>query len=191
MDHSAPDSQPPVGAAAPSGAVLAAVSLPGKGETDRFLADLVADLAAAGLRLAGTVQTNPLQQGRARCDMDLRVLPDGPVLRISEERGELARGCRLDTDALEQAVVEVAGRLDGADLLVLNKFGKHEAEGRGLVTVIAAALERGLPVLVGVNGLNLPALRAFAGDFLVELPPDRRAVRAWALGQGAGPGRAP
>lgn len=162
-----------------AGLRLAAVGLPGKGETDRFLTDVVTRLEALGLRLAGTVQTNLARADRPRCDMDLRVLPDGPVLRISEDRGAAARGCRLDSGALEQAVVEVGARLDGADLLVLNKFGKREAEGRGLVPVIAQALEMGLPVIVGVNALNLPALRAFAEGLMLDLPPDIETVVAW------------
>lgn len=173
----------PIGAAGRAhpdgGPRLAAVSLPGKGETDRFLTEAVTRLEAAGLRLAGTVQSNLVRADRPRCDMDLRILPDGPTFRISEDRGAEARGCRLDSGALEQAVVEVGARLAGADLLVLNKFGKREAEGRGLVPVIAQALDLGLPVLVGVNALNLPALRGFAEGLMLDLPPDIEAVLAW------------
>ena len=160
---------------------LAYVSIPGRGETDRFLADITAALETAGLRLAGTVQTNTERADRAKCDMDLRVLPDGPTVRISEDRGALARGCMLDSAALEQTVVEVQRRLAGADCLIVNKFGKREAEGRGLVPVIAEALERGLPVLVGVNGLNLPEFDAFAGGLAQALPAKQDIVTDWVL----------
>lgn len=158
------------------------VSLPGKGATDACLAAAVARIEGRGLRLAGTVQTNPERAGRARCDMDVRVLPDGPVLRISQDLGDGARGCRLDGDALETAVAGVARRLDGAALLVVNKFGKQEATGRGLVPVIAEAVGRGLPVLVGVNGLNLPAFLEFAAGLAEALPADPAAIADWALG---------
>lgn len=160
---------------------LAHVSCPGRGETDAFVAGVVDDLAAAGLRLAGTVQSNVERPGRRRCDMDIKVLPDGPVLRISEDRGDLARGCRLDGGVLEQGVAEVMARLAGADLLIVNKFGKHEAEGRGMVSAIAAAVEAGMPVLIGVNALNLQAFQDFAGDLAVALPADRALVRGWCL----------
>ena len=93
----------------------------------------------------------------------------------------MAKGCRLDAGVLEDAVLATERRLPGAELLVINKFGKREAEGHGFVPVIAAGLELGLPVLVGVNGLNLPALRAFAGELLSELPADAGLVLAWAL----------
>lgn len=158
---------------------LAYVSLPGRGANDVFLAGIAAQLRSDGLHLAGTVQTNLERIDRRHCDMDILVLPDGPVLRISEDRGDLARGCRLDPGALEQAVVGVAHALPRADLLIVNKFGKQEAEGRGLAALIAEALDREIPVLLGVNGLNLPAFEDFAGGLAEALPGDRTRVLDW------------
>jgi nucleoside-triphosphatase THEP1 len=160
---------------------IAYVSLQGRGRTDALVAEVAERLAARGLRLAGTVQSNHERPDRRKCDMDLRVLPDGPTLRISEDRGDLARGCTLDSGALEQTVFEVERRLDGADILIVNKFGKREAEGRGLVPVIAEALHRGMPVLVGVNGLNLAAFLAFAGEEIEGLPTNAEAAAAWCV----------
>lgn len=158
---------------------LAYVSLPGRGANDRFLAGIAASLAAEGRRLAGTVQSNEERPDRARCDMDILVLPDGPVLRISEDRGDLARGCRLDAGALEAAVMGTARALPDAELLVVNKFGKQEAEGRGLAPLIAEALDRDIPVLLGVNGLNLPAFERFAGGLATALPACEASVLDW------------
>lgn len=162
---------------------IACVSLAGRGETDRFLMRVVAKLEAMPMRLAGTVQSNTERPGRLRCDMDLRVLPSGPEMRISEDRGDLARGCRLDSGVLEQAVVEVMQGMDGAQLLVINKFGKRECEGKGLVPAIVEAVTRGIPVLAGVNGLNLGELRAFAGEALEELPGELDLVLGWCMQQ--------
>jgi len=114
-----------------------------------------------------------------KCDMDLRVLPDGPTVCISEDRGELARGCILDSGALEQTVFEVERRLDGADNLIVNKVGKREAEGKGLAPVIAEAQHRDMPVLVGVNGLNLAAFLAFAGKDIEGLATCPDLVTEW------------
>jgi hypothetical protein len=52
-----------------------------------------------------------------KCDMDLAVLPDGPIVRISEDRGDLVRGCMLDSGALEQTVAAVQQCLGGAEVL--------------------------------------------------------------------------
>lgn len=158
---------------------LAYVTLQGRGRTDALIASVAALLASDGVRLAGTVQSNHERPDRQKCDMDLMVLPDGPIVRISEDRGDLARGCTLDSGALEQTVAAVQQRLDWAEVLIVNKFGKREAEGKGLVPVIAEALERGLPVLIGVNGLNLAAFLAFAGEAVSALPTDERAIAEW------------
>jgi hypothetical protein len=145
------------------------VSLPGRGATDARIAAMVGDLRRAGARLAGTVRTDDARAPAHPCDMDLLVLPDGPDLRISQDLGTGARGCRLDGGVLEQAAALSAGRLTGADVLVVNKFGKLEAAGRGFVPLIAEAIERGIPVLVGVNALNLPAFLQFSAGLALEL----------------------
>lgn len=165
---------------------IAYVTLQGRGRTDELIAEVAARLEGRGLRLAGTVQSNVERPDRRRCDMDLRVLPDGPIVRISEDRGDLARGCLLDSGALEQTVQEVMLRLDGAQLLIVNKFGKRESEGRGLVPVVAEAVSRGIPVLVGVNGLNLAAFLAFAGEDTEGLPTDVETVVNWCARRATG-----
>lgn len=161
---------------------LGYVTLKGRGRIDLLLADVVERLERQGVVLAGTVQTNIPRAGSENCDMDLRLLPDGPVVRISVDRGAHARGCRLDAGALEQSVLWVSHALARAEFLVVNKFGKQEAEGKGLAASIADALARGLPVLVGVNGLNLSAFLEFADGCAVELEPDAPRVADWCLG---------
>jgi hypothetical protein len=112
--------------------------------------------------------------------MDVRVLPDGAILRISQDLGPQSRGCRLDPAALETAVGLVAASLSsGADLLIVNKFGKHEAEGRGFRDVIAEAVAMDIPVLVGLNAINRPAFESFADGLAVQLPSDPTALMAW------------
>ena len=162
---------------------LAYTMATGRGDLDPLLRDVAARAAARGRRLAGIVQVNSDRPGCARCDMDAVVLPEGPVIRISQALGPDARGCRLDPAGLESAVAASQARLrDGADLLIVNKFGKQESAGRGFRPVIAEALERGADVLVGVNGLNLDALRAFTGDLATPLPPHPDALLTWIVG---------
>jgi nucleoside-triphosphatase THEP1 len=159
---------------------LAYTMAPGRGDTDLVLERLAADLAARGLRCCGTVQINCERCDAGPCDMDVRVLPDGAVLRISQDLGPQARGCRLDPAALETAVGLVAVSLSaGADLLIVNKFGKHEAEGRGFRDVIAEAVAMEIPVLVGLNRLNRPAFESFAEGQAVQLPSDPAALMVW------------
>ena len=75
---------------------LAYTMAPGRGDTDLILFKLATVLAARGLRCCGTVQINSERGDTGPCDMDVRVLPDGPILRISQDLGRASHGCRLD-----------------------------------------------------------------------------------------------
>jgi nucleoside-triphosphatase THEP1 len=158
---------------------IAYTMAPGRGDTDQLLFTLAQDLAAEGYRTCGTVQINT-DRGGHPCDMDVQVLPDGPVLRISQNLGGEAKGCRLDPAVLETAVGLVEMQLNTApELLIVNKFGKHEADGRGFRSVIAEAISRDIPVLVGVNSLNLDALQEFVGPAATELEPSGSVLVSW------------
>ncbi|HPD92736.1 MAG: DUF2478 domain-containing protein [Rhodobacter sp.] len=171
---------------------LAYTMAPGRGDTDLVLERVAIALAAQGLRCCGTVQINSARADAGPCDMDVRVLPDGAVLRISQDLGPESRGCRLDPAALETAVGLVEPRLKaGADLLIVNKFGKHEAEGRGFRTLIAEAVAMDVAVLVGLNARNLAAFEAFSGGLAVRLPPDVTALTDWGREAALKPAPAP
>ncbi|HAW48169.1 MAG TPA: 3-dehydroquinate dehydratase [Roseovarius sp.] len=159
---------------------IACIMTEGAGHTDRLLHDFATRAAARGLRLCGTVQVNTDCGPDRPCDMDVRVLPDGPVIRISQSLGAGARGCRLDPEALEQAVTAAEARLAaGVDLVIVNKFGKHEADGRGFRALIAEAVAAGVPVIMGVNALNAPRLAEFLGTDPDRLDPAPAALDAW------------
>lgn len=134
------------------------------------MAALARTLAAQGLRLAGAVQTNLNRGADCACDMELTVLgTDAAPIRISQSLGAGSQGCRLDADALERAAALAASRLEGADLALVNKFGKQEAAGRGFRDFVAAALAEEVPVLIAVAPQLLPAFAEFAGDYAMPL----------------------
>ena len=160
---------------------IAYISLQGRGLIDDCLAEAVALMEARGLRLSGTVRALPVNHHAHRCDMDVRVLPDGPLHRISQALGSGSRGCRLDPGAIERVSSDVEARIGGSDLLVIYKFGKQGSLGRGLRPAIAKAVELGMPVLVGVNGLNLPDFMTFTSGAATRLEPEPAAVLAWTL----------
>ena len=161
---------------------LAYVMTTERGATDRLLTALAARLAEKGIRTAGIVQTNTECYDNKLCDMDVRVLPAGETIRISQSLGEGARGCRLNPGALERAVGLVTASLaaePAPQILLVNKFGKHEADGRGMRPIIAEALAMGLPVISGVNRMNVEAFERFAEGLAAEAAPDLDALLAW------------
>jgi hypothetical protein len=158
---------------------LGYINLTDGDELDTCLSQLVERLNGAGLKPAGAIHAPFTGSNRSKCDMDLQILPDGPVLRISQNLGEHAKGCRLDGAALEAATVQAVAHSAGASVLIVNKFGKHEAEGRGFVPMIVDAMENDIPVVIGVNGLNLEAFLTFAEGVAEQLPADPEYIHHW------------
>ena len=149
-------------------------------QTDALLTGLARRFKRAGLRLAGAVQSNPAVAGRSRCDIILEDVATGRTTKASDDRGPLAKGCRLDTGALEDSVgLAVSSLRSDSDLVVINRFGKREAEGQGFRPMIEQAVLLGVPVLVGLNRAHLEAWRVFIGEEPVLLPPELAAVSSW------------
>ncbi len=127
---------------------------------DKFLAEWGYALRSSGLSVAGLVQLNTFERSPGKCDMDVEELFSGTVLQLSEDRGQQARGCRLDHSILAEAAALLDKALDEKpDVLVLNKFGKVEAEGGGLRDVLAKAVELDVPIVVGVPFRNIDQWR--------------------------------
>ncbi|MGB0959842.1 MAG: DUF2478 domain-containing protein [Halocynthiibacter sp.] len=153
-----------------------------QGEVDDLLSGLADELLNEGHKVAGAVQINTERQKDHPCDMDLKLMPDGPILKISQDLGKNAVGCRLDPSSLEDAAVFLEDHIsDDIEVLVLNKFGKQEAEGSGFRDAIAKAVLADVPVIMGVNETNKPAFLAFSDHEAVEVPADIPAVKSWLL----------
>lgn len=160
---------------------LASVTSGKCGATDRLLAAVVERLVDDGVRVVGALRPIAQGGGAGHCDSDLRLLPDGPVVRITQDLGAGSTACRMDAGALEEAVGLATARLaaEGADLVVLNKFGLSEAEGRGFRALIAEAFGRGVPVLIGLPDTHRAAFEQFADGMADALPPDETAIFDW------------
>ena len=122
-------------------------------DVDGFVAGLVGDLRAAGWRLSGVIQSRGVADAECHCaDMDLTSISTGEVFRISQPLGNGSRGCRLHPGALAQCSAQLERELHGeVDLLVLNRFGRGESEGRGFRDLIARAGSE-TPMVIGVTG---------------------------------------
>lgn len=153
---------------------------------DDMLIEVVKRLRQDNLRLAGAVQHNTDDGDRCRCDMTLEDLTSGRHIDISEKRGPEAQGCRLDSFALEESVGLVAEALASAapDLLIVNRYGKREAEGHGFRQAIEQAMSDGVAVLVAVSNQQRAAWEAFASPYSERLNADIDQIVAWCRQQG-------
>lgn len=162
--------------------LLAAIPYASGFQIDGFMAALATRLKARGLRLGGVVQHNDGACEQGCLSMALEDLASGHRFPISENRGAASSGCRLDASGLAAAGGALTAALaSGADLVIVNKFGRQEMLGQGLRQEIAAALMAGVPLLIAVRQDFLSAWRDFAGDDWTELPGEPERIEAWAL----------
>lgn len=149
---------------------------------DRFLADVGYSLRSAGIAVAGLVQLNSFERNPEKCDMMVEELFSSTTLKMSEDRGHDTQGCRLDRAVFAQAIGLLMGALqEKPDILILNKFGKVELEGSGLRDVIALAVEREVPAIVGVPYRNLDHWRIFSAGLADECPVAAPDLQKWLM----------
>ena len=159
---------------------IASVMSHQRGHVDALLNGAYLRLAGDGVRVIGALRATPALAG-VNCESDLWLLPNGPVARITQNLGVGSIACRMDAWAFEDAVGEVTARqrAGGAELLILNKFGLSEAEGRGFRALIVEAVGLGLPVLVGLTPSHFAAFESFSGGLAIHLPPREDEVLSW------------
>lgn len=163
--------------------MLAAIVYTDNEYPDAAFAALVARCRSLGLSLAGVLQHRVSEAPDRRCDVLLEDLSTGHRTSIFEDRGAGAAGCRLDEAALTEAAARIEGNFENRpDLVILNKFGKAECSGGGLLDLIASAMDRQITVVIGVPRTNLGAWRDFAGTLSVELSEDVDEIEQWAAG---------
>lgn len=153
----------------------------GRGQGDRLLQEVASRLVAQGVALTGVVQTNVDYDPERPCHMYLQILGQSERILISQERGRLARGCRLDTDQLARAVycVDAALDCDAVSLLIINKFGQQECDGAGFRDVLGKALSRDIAVLTAVSQGHLQGFRDFAQGMETRLDCDSAQLVDW------------
>lgn len=144
-------------------------------DPDAVLRDFATDMNAQGFRIVGMVQAGQC----ADSSLSAVLVHNGEKLLLAQDFDPNASGCRLDISRLQDAGTRVADALDaGADLLIVNRFGKRERDGKGLGYLIERALHAGTPVVIAVSKDRLADWTAFAGE-TVKLACDRAALDAW------------
>lgn len=159
---------------------LAAIVYPDSAFPGAAFEALVAHCRSHKFSLAGVLQHRIDETAARRCDVVLEDLTSGHRTALFEDRGASARGCRLDEAALAEAAARIEASLEDApDLLVLNKFGKAECTGGGLLDLIASAMDRRITVVIGVPRSNLKAWHEFSGNLAIELSDNIGEIERW------------
>jgi hypothetical protein len=146
-------------------------------DPDPILRDFAAGLSGRGHRVVGLVQ---LGRDRDAKQLSAMLVHSGEEVQLFQNLGPQAEGCRLDVGALLQAGSRIADALDQrADLVIINRFGKQESDGKGLLFVIERALGAGMPVVIAVPRSRLVDWIAFSGGMSGKLACDRAALETW------------
>ena len=121
-------------------------------DLDAFLADVCGRLSAKGFRLGGLVQVASGIRGSRAASITAVDLRSGRRFNIWEGPGARASDCRLDEHRLVDAVPMILAAIDErVDIVVVNRFGRAESQGGGLLTCISSAVSAGIPVLTAVR----------------------------------------
>ena len=147
---------------------------------DEALLAFLGGATACGVRVAGLVQERAGDNLGDLRDVRVRDLTSGEILPIMQELGRGATGCAVDP----AAVAEAARLLERAlamnpDLLVVNRFGRLESEGGGMLAEIGRAFAEGVAMVVCVPARYRDAWNAFAAGLDAQLPARREAIEAW------------
>ncbi len=123
---------------------------------------------------------NPLDGEGRRISSRLHTWPAEAVFSVLQDLGCGSTACNLDSGGLAAAAATVENALpDRPDLVVLNKFGRAEAQNGGLRSAFLSAASAGIPVLTRIQRSQLPEWQAFCGSMGQVLPPERGALRDW------------
>jgi len=146
-------------------------------DPDAILRNFAADLNASGHRAVGIVQL-----GRHCLDAGLSAMlvHTGEELQLFQDLGSCSAGCRLDVGQLLDAGQQIARAIEeGADVLIINRFGRQECEGKGLTYLVERALNADIPVVIAVPSHRFANWIKFADGMSVKLSCAREPLDGW------------
>ena len=145
-----------------------------------LLLQFAARRRSEGLRIAGLVEIAAPGQGSECGALDVLDLATGARIAISQDLGPGSTACNLDPGGVAMACAAAQRAIEqGADLVVLSKFGKLEAGHGGLCDAFAAAMAAETPVLTTLKPLMRAEWAHFANSLSDELPPSLDALENW------------
>ena len=147
-------------------------------DPDEVLRDFASELNSRGYRAVGIVQTGHHCLDAPKLSAVL--VHTGEELHLFQDLGACATGCRLDVGQLMDAGAQIASAIEeGADLVIVNRFGRQEREGKGLSYLVERALSADIPVVIAVPSHRFADWIRFADGMSVKLRCDRKALDAW------------
>lgn len=159
---------------------IALVVYDGDRRPDAMLRAVVRRLQRSGLAVAGLLQDGDRGEDGRCARLFVEDIATGRRAPLFQPRGTAARGCRLDLSGLAEAAAWLRHGIEARpDILFVNRFGRQEAEGRGLLDEIASAIISGIPLVLAIDHAALPRWRDFADDAGSILTGGEDELEAW------------
>jgi molybdate transport system ATP-binding protein len=131
---------------------LAAVVYDDRVSIDSLLAAFAAELLTAGTHVAGVIQVRDESGCGPNAPARVRDVATGELLSLCKTVGGPSPNCRLDDALFDRAASHIrAGCEAGADLVVVSRFGRLEADGRGFREEMGLAMRASRPLLTAVR----------------------------------------
>jgi hypothetical protein len=159
---------------------MAALIFSDEQQPDIVLREFATRLMDQGHRVLGLVQKGHCD-GPATRELFATLLHTGGDVPLFQDLGSCAQGCKLDVNQLLCAGASISDALaqNGADVLIINRFGKLEKEGKGLLFLVEQALSADIPVLIAVPELHLGYWTEFSGGLGDQFACDSDAIARW------------
>lgn len=162
---------------------LAAIRFGSGDDIDALLGSVVRRVKTEGFAVAGVLQRKVFDGPDCCSSTVLEEIGGDRVFRISQTLGTGSAGCRLDPQELTEAAGHLLSAISpSTDMVVLNRFGKGEADGHGFRSVIETACAFSVPVLTAVRQTYEAAWDEFTGGTAAMLNATVEDAVAWATG---------
>jgi nucleoside-triphosphatase THEP1 len=157
---------------------FAAIAYAADDDPDGLLLAFAEALRRSGYRVVGAIQHGVHAPGVA--ELGAVMLPNEEIVNFGHQRDDSAHGCHIDDERLAGIARAIASAIEqGVDLVIVNRFGKLEAQGRGLIRLIGQAVDADIPVVTAVPEHRFAAWVKYSDGMSVRLPCRRAALDAW------------
>jgi len=158
---------------------IAAIVYDRSDDPDLVLFGFAKDLQASGKRTVGLLQLGRIADARRDHGLRTTLLLSGRTITLTH-RALSPDSCALEAGGLWAVADLIAADIrKGADLVVINRFGKLELNGGGFLREITSAMALGIPVIIAVPECNFRVWTAYSGGMSVRLGCRRKELDLW------------
>jgi hypothetical protein len=144
--------------------VLGAIHYERDFDINSILRTVAKSLQVKGVKVGGVLQESEFRPNGCCAQLNIVDIRTGKTERITQDRGRESRGCKLDPRGLAAISHCITDAIDAdVDLVIINKFGRAESEGDGLLSCIADATSSAPRVWLPWKPENRYYLRRFGG----------------------------